>query len=141
MFYWFMWLPASISICFNSYLQKAIFWFTNYLKLQCLQLLQHFYSKIPAPIFLFMTCCKSKYCYSEALREKCRYSEFFWSKCGKIRTRKTPKREIFHALKIIQLHIAQVQKAHPIIKFHFVKYRNFTKFSGVEILWKRAISA
>ena len=30
------------------------------------------------------------------LREKCLYSEFFWSECRKMRTRKTPKMDIFH---------------------------------------------
>ena len=32
-----------------------------------------------------------------APREKCPYSEFFWSKCGKVRTRKTPNTDTFHA--------------------------------------------
>ena len=33
-----------------------------------------------------------------SLREKCPYSEFFWSECRKIRTRKTPNRDTFHAV-------------------------------------------
>ena len=33
-----------------------------------------------------------------ALRDKCPYSEFFWSECGKIRTTKTPNTDTFHAV-------------------------------------------
>ena len=32
------------------------------------------------------------------LRKKCPYSEFFWSECGKIRTRKTPNTDTFYTL-------------------------------------------
>ena len=56
-------------------------------------------------------------CLPWSLREKCPYSKFFWSvfsriwteygvslriqsKCGKIKTRKTPKADTFHALNI-----------------------------------------
>ena len=34
----------------------------------------------------------------DTLRQKCPYSEFFWSKCGKIRARKTPNTNTFHAV-------------------------------------------
>ena len=33
-----------------------------------------------------------------SLREKYPYSKFFWSECGKIRTRKTPNTDTFHAV-------------------------------------------
>ena len=36
--------------------------------------------------------------YRTSLRKKCPYLEFFWSECGKIRTRKTPETESFHAV-------------------------------------------
>ena len=32
------------------------------------------------------------------LRKNCPYSEFYWSKCGKMRTRKTPNTVTFHAV-------------------------------------------
>ena len=37
-------------------------------------------------------------CGAAPLCEKCSHSEFFWSKCEKIRTRKTPNTETFHAV-------------------------------------------
>ena len=33
-------------------------------------------------------------------RKKCPYSEFFWSECEKIRTRKTPNTDIFQAVMV-----------------------------------------
>ena len=35
---------------------------------------------------------------SQLLSETCRYSEFFWSECVKIRTRKTPNTDTFYAV-------------------------------------------
>ena len=35
---------------------------------------------------------------SHSLSETCRYSEFFWSQCMKIRTRETPNTDTFYAV-------------------------------------------
>ena len=37
-------------------------------------------------------------CQNHTLRENCPYSEFYWSECGKIRTRKTLNTQTFHAV-------------------------------------------
>ena len=39
-----------------------------------------------------------------SLREMCPYSEFFQSKCGKIRTRKTPIADAFHEVFMLNIH-------------------------------------
>ena len=42
---------------------------------------------------------------THTLREKCSHAEFFWSECGKITARKTPNRDIFHAVIFWQVRI------------------------------------
>ena len=42
---------------------------------------------------------------THTMREKCSHAEFFWSECGKIMARKTPNRDIFHAVIFSQIRI------------------------------------
>ena len=38
-----------------------------------------------------------------SLRKKSPYLQFFWSDCGKMRTRKTPNTDTFHAVFILDI--------------------------------------
>ena len=51
----------------------------------------------------------------KSLREKFPYFDFFWSECGKIRTRKTPNTNTFHAVSVLK----------TIRKFNFISTINF----------------
>ena len=58
------------------------------------------------------------------LCKKCPYSECFWSECGKIRTRKTPNTDTFHAVLPMRAVVTQKQPPGDILlnncgeKFH-----------------------
>ena len=61
---------------------------------------------------------------TEALRQKCAYSEFFWSKCGKIRTRKTTNTDTFEICSQ-KIHII-TDMSHRLTSPHFNPLTKYT---------------
>ena len=67
------------------------------------------------------------------LREKCPYSEFFWSKCGKIWTRITPNMENFYAVWFIQ----NVRENHFCGLFHNIIITPFPTYFQNHTRWTK----
>ena len=60
---------------------------------------KNFYIHCSTKYIVWLFCNLGKNVSSETLREKCPYSELFWSECGKKRTRKTTNTDTFYAVK------------------------------------------
>ena len=62
-------------------------------------LFKNFYVHCSTKYIVRLFCDLGKTVSSETLREKCPYSELFWSESGKKRARKTPNTDTFYTVK------------------------------------------